>query len=179
MQEQISEISRKFFTLMGLSIEDIVVECQDQKKGIYLVQVKTPDSKILIGIHGQTLEMTKHLLTRVLEKTLDASLLVHLEVNDYLQAKDEKFFRYLESRLAYAMRSGEEITLPNLSSYDRKKAHGYISEKKIEGLKTFSVGEGKDRSLHLAYSGPRPESRSSAPAAARKIEMIDDDGIGI
>lgn len=178
MQEQILSISRNFFTLMGLSIEDVVVSPQDEKKGIYLVQVKTPDSKILIGIHGQTLEMTKHLLTRVLEKTLDTSLLIHLEVNDYLQAKDEKFYRYLESRIAYAMRSGEEIIIPNLSSYDRKKAHGYISDKKIEGLKTYSVGEGKDRALHLLYTGPKLASSSSA--TERKVTMtIDDDGVGI
>lgn len=105
MHEKILPIARKFFTLMGLSIDDMIVECQDEKKGIYMVQVKTPDSKILIGIHGQTLEMTKHLLTRLLEKALGETLLIHLEVNDYLQSKDEKFYRYLESRIAYAMRS--------------------------------------------------------------------------
>jgi len=179
MQQQIQEIAHRFFTLMGLELEDVIVDCQDEKKGIYLIQVKTSDSKMLIGIHGQTLEMTKHLLSRVLEKTLDASLLIHLEVNDYLQAKDEKFYRYLESRIAYAMRSGEEIILPNLSSYDRKKAHGYISDKKIEGLKTFSIGEGKDRALHLSYAGPKIVSSQSAPALRKAVDIIDDDGIGI
>ncbi|MDD5376812.1 MAG: hypothetical protein PHH16_01715 [Candidatus Gracilibacteria bacterium] len=181
MQEQILAIARNFFTLMGLALEDVIVECQDEKKGIYLIQVKTPDSKILIGIHGQTLDMTKHLLTRILEKKLGETFLIHLEVNDYLQAKDEKFYRYLESRIAYAMRSGEEISLPNLSSYDRKKAHGYISDKKIEGFKTFSVGEGKDRELHLVYAGPKIETRApySAPVARKTTVMIDDDGIGI
>lgn len=99
------EIARNFFTLMQLDLEDVIVECQDEKKGIYLVQVKTPDSKILIGIHGQTLEMTTHLLTRMLEKKLEMSLIIHLEVNDYLQAKDEKLYRYLEGRIAYALRS--------------------------------------------------------------------------
>ncbi|MBP9812472.1 hypothetical protein KBC86_03755 [Candidatus Gracilibacteria bacterium] len=183
MQEQIMGITRNFFTLMGLSLEDIIIECQDEKKGIYLIQVKTPDSKILIGIHGQTLEMTKHLLTRILEKTLDESFLIHLEVNDYLQAKDEKFYRYLDGRIAYAMRSGEEITLPNLSAYDRKKAHGYISDKKIEGFKSFSVGEGKDRELHLIFTGSKPVHTPPSHTtvhSARKITMtIDDDGIGI
>lgn len=132
MQAQITEIAQKFFTLMGVTIEEIIVVCQDEKKGIYLIQVKTPDSKVLIGIHGQTLDMTRHLLSRILEKTLDASLLIHLEVNDYLQAKDEKFYRYLDSRIAYTMRMGNEIILPNLTSYERKKAHNYISLKNIE-----------------------------------------------
>lgn len=178
MQQQIQEIACNFFTLMRIEIEDILIECQDEKKGIYLIQVKTPDSKILIGVHGQTLEMMKHLLTRILEKTLDVSLLIHLEVNDYLQVKDEKFFRYLESRIAYVMRSGEEISLSNLTSYDRKKAHGYISDKKIEGFKSFSVGEWKDRELHLSYTGPKIVSFHSTPVK-KVTELIDDDGIGI
>jgi predicted RNA-binding protein Jag len=105
MHEQITDIARNFFTFMGIDIEDIFVECQDEKKSIYLIQVKTSDSKILIGIHGQTLEMTRHLLVRILEKTLDTSLLIHLEVNDYLQAKDKKLYRYLESRIAHVMLS--------------------------------------------------------------------------
>lgn len=173
-------IARNFFTLMRLDLDAVEVECQDEKKGIYMVRVKTPDSKILIGIHGQTLEMTTHLLTRMLEKTLGVSLIIHLEVNDYLQAKDERFYRYLEGRIAYALRSGEEVTLPNLSPYDRKKAHGYISDKNIAGFKTFSVGEGKDRELHLLYTGPKLASiRPSAPAERKITSVIDDDGVGI
>ena len=105
MQEQILSIARHFFTLMNLSIEDIAVECQDLKKCIYLIQIKTPDSKILIGIHGQTLEITKHLLSRILEKQIQIPILIHLEVNDYLRSKDEKFYRYLDGRISYAQRS--------------------------------------------------------------------------
>lgn len=184
MQSRIEEISKEFFTLMGLTLESVTVECQDEKKGIYLIHIKTPDSKLVIGIHGQTLEMTKHLLTRMLEKTLGESLLIHLEVNDYLQSRDEKFFRYLDSRVEYAMRVGGEITLPNLTSYERKKAHGYISDKAIENLKTFSVGEGKERALHLSYSGTptghKREESTVSTTAPKKITMtIDDEGVGI
>ena len=178
-------IARNFFTLMGISLEDVLVECQDKKKEIYLIQVKTTDSKILIGIHGQTLDATKHLLSRILEKTLNTSILIHLEVNDYLQVKDDKFYRYLDGRIAYATRSWEEITIPKLSSYDRKKAHGYISDKKLEGFKSFSVGEGKDRELHLIFTGPRHTYPISilpvaSPKVIRKsINTLDDTGIGI
>lgn len=179
MHAQIITIARNFFMLMGLDVEDIIVDCQDEKKGIYLIQVKTTDSKILIGVHGQTLEMTKHLLTRVLEKTLDTSLLIHLEVNDYLQSKDEKFYRYLDGRIAYAMRSGEEVFLPNLSAYDRKKAHGYISAKTLDGLKAFSVGEWKDRELHLVYTGIKPTHTPSVSVTKKIVATLDDDGIGI
>jgi len=171
---------------MGITIEDLTAHCQDEKKGIYLIHLKTPDSKLIIGIHGQTLEMTKHLLTRILEKTLEASLLIHLEVNDYLQAKDEKFYRYLDSRIAYAMRICGEITLPNLTSYDRKKAHGYISERNIEWIKTFSVGEGPTRELHLSYEAPAgtvptytPTTTKTSSVSKRPAMTIEEEGVWI
>lgn len=131
MQARIAEISRDFFTRMGLVLEDMTIECQDEKKKIYLVHIKTPDSKLVIGIHGQTLEVTRHLLTRILEKTLDESLMIHLEVNDYLASRDEKFFRYLDSRIEHVMRVGGDLALPNISPYERKKAHAHISDKAI------------------------------------------------
>ena len=166
---------------MNLSIEDITVECQDLKKCIYLIQIKTPDSKILIGIHGQTLEITKHLLSRILEKQIQIPILIHLEVNDYLRSKDEKFYRYLDGRISYAQRSWEDVILSNLSSYDRKKAHGYISDKKNDNLKTFSTGEGKDRELHLVYTTQEASWvwKHAIPNTTKKIDLIDDDGIGI
>lgn len=67
--------------------------------------------------------------------------ILHLEVNDYVKMHDEKLYRYLDGRVSYAMKSGQDVVIPNLNSYDRKKAHTYISEKNIEKLRTYSAGE--------------------------------------
>ena len=107
-------------------------------------------------------------------------------MNDYLASRDEKFFRYLDSRIDYVMRTGGEITLPNLTPYERKKAHAHISGRTIDGLKTFSIGEGGERALHMSYDGVLPERKmtphttSTWNIAPRKIAMtIDDEGVGI
>ena len=126
------EISQKFFSLMGIGIDSLSVEIEDEKRRIYRVILKTPDSKILIGIHGATLESLTHILARMVEKTAGKSVLIHLEVNDYLQAKDERLFRYIESKIEYVVRTGEEVTLDALSSYERKKVHNYVAEKHVE-----------------------------------------------
>lgn len=68
MQEQIEQISLRFFTLMGIGVESVSVVAEEEKRRIYRVAVKTPDSKILIGMHGQTLESVRHLLTRLVER---------------------------------------------------------------------------------------------------------------
>lgn len=169
MLSRIESISREFFTLMGIDLEELTVACQDEKRNIYLVNIKTSDSKLVIGMHGQSLEMIKHLLTRIIERTLETSFIIHVEVNDYLQARDERFFRYLDSRIEYVTRVGGEISLPDLTGFERKKVHGYVSEKGIAGLKSFSVGEGKERTMHLEYLVP-----------LKKVELtIEEDGVGI
>ncbi len=181
MHETVEKIAREFFTLMGIEVEDVVAETEDEKRRIFRVTVKTPDSKLLIGVHGQTLEHLRHLVGRLAERaTGSKSVLVHLEVNDYLQSKDRHLFRRIDERVESLLRTGGETALdPELSSYDRKKIHAYVSEKGIEGLTTKSVGEGMARCLHLVYSGA-PRKEPSHPVASRMDGSdLSEDGIGI
>lgn len=106
MQEQIEQISLRFFTLMGITVESVSVVAEEEKRRIYRVAIKTPDSKLLIGMHGQTLETVRHLLTRLVERTIGKSFLVHLEVNDYLQSKDDRLFRRVDEKIAELKSSG-------------------------------------------------------------------------
>jgi predicted RNA-binding protein Jag len=93
--------------------------------------VETPDSAILIGIHGKNIETFQYLLSRMIERKLDSHIHVHLEVNDYMKQKEEKLYVFLESKITKIISTGEPIQLPNLTPYERKKAHGYIAEKQV------------------------------------------------
>jgi hypothetical protein len=81
------------------------------------------------------------------------------------------------------MLSWEEIVLPDLTAYDRKKVHDYISNKKIDGLNAFSLGEGSTRKLYLAYNGAKTVPNLSIPTLLSpprtSLSMIDDNGVGI
>jgi hypothetical protein len=55
-----------------------------------------------------------------------------------MKAKDERLFRFLDTKIALIISNGKSIRIPNLNPYDRKKAHNYISERKIEKLATHS-----------------------------------------
>ena len=70
-----------------------------------------------------------------------------------MKAKDERLFRFLESKIAFVMSTGKSVKIPNLSAFERKKAHNYISEKNINNLTTKSEGEGEERALVLSYTG--------------------------
>ena len=138
MTDQIREIALRFFTLSGITIESLEATCQDESRGIFLITLKTPDSSLAIGAHGQNLDAIKHVLVRMIEKNVKRDLIIHIEVNDYLQEKDQKLFRYIDSKIDFVMRTNGRVALPHLTSFERKKVHNYVSEKNIDGLSTVS-----------------------------------------
>jgi predicted RNA-binding protein Jag len=138
---------------MAVEITKLTVKCEDEERNIFFIHLETTDSKILIWTHGQTLESTKHLLSRMIENSIESWITIHLEINDYLKSKDDKLFRYVDSKIDYVVKSQKEIVLPNFSSYERKKIHNYISEKKLDTIRSYSDWEWKDRIMHLAPSG--------------------------
>lgn len=170
MRDSIQELSTKFFSLMSVAIDSVEVDAEDTERNIYRVTIKTPDSKLLIGVHGQTLDLTTHLLSRMIEKQHQKTVVVHLEINDYLKSKDERLYRYIDTKIAEAIQSGEEIILSSLTGYERKKVHAYIADKNNAGLRVWSSGDNSARVMHLKHE--------KQPAEAR-IQELTEEGIGI
>jgi len=150
MKTNIEQICQTFFQLMKIQVDSINIKCEDEERNIYFVTLETPDSKLVIWTHGQTLESIKHLLSRMIESVTWTWVVIHVEVNDYLKSKDDRIYRYIDSKIEYVIRSQKEVALPNYSSYERKKIHNYISEKKLDTIRSYSVWEWKERIMHLA-----------------------------
>lgn len=179
MIDSISTLVRTFFERMWIQITSIQVTPEDAQN-VYNIRIETPDSPLVIGMHGQNLQAINHLLSRMIEKITGGFSIIHLEVNDYMKEKDDRFFRYLDGRIDFAMKSRNDVSVPNLNAYERKKAHSYIADKKIEWLRTYSHGEGKERMLHLIYEGPVVATNATSTSTPRKTEIdISEDGIGI
>lgn len=183
MQESVQTQIQTFFNGLGIVVEALEV---NQEGDDINVRVQTPDSALLIWMHGKNIESFQHLLGRMMEKDLGHHIHLHLEVNDYMKSKDERLFRFLDSKIAFVTSTGKSARIPNLSSYERKKAHGYISEKAISWLKTRSDGEGAERALFLEYSGEIKQVEPSVKSVARptpsnssQIASLSEDGIGI
>jgi predicted RNA-binding protein Jag len=131
MFEKVKALAENFFRLMGVTVDEINVTEDAGEKSIFNIAIKTPDSKLLIGIHGQTLEIIKQLLSRMIERSLAIQITLHLEINDYIKSREEKLFRYIDSRIDYAIEQQREIILPTMTSYERKKAHSHIADRNI------------------------------------------------
>lgn len=123
------ELFEKFFHGLGIEVTSITII---EEGGDISLRLETPDSPLIIGMHGKNLEVFQHLLCRMLEKTVGHFVHLHLEVNDYMKSKDERLFRFLDSKITLVMETREVTRIPNLNAYERKKAHNYIAEQALE-----------------------------------------------
>jgi spoIIIJ-associated protein len=147
MTEQLETIARNFFTTMWIEFSELHIK--EENKWIFFLKILSSDSGIMIGQHGKTLADVKMILKLLFSKHLQESIILHLEVNDYLESKDKKLLEMVQAKVDYIKKVGWEVKLPELSSYERKKVHSYVSDLWDEKIYTRSEWEGKDRRMFI------------------------------
>ncbi len=167
----------EFWTGLGIAITSITVDVVWDDVSI---RVETPDSAILIGMHGKNIAIFQHLLSRMIERKTAKFVHVHLEINDYMKLKDEKLMQFIDSKILLIQSKWGSIRIPSLTPYERKKAHNYIAELAIIWLWTQSEGEWIERILVLSYTGViLPISQTDHIIPTKMEPIISDDGVGI
>lgn len=146
MLESTQVLAKDFFDKLGVQYSDLNVI--EEAENIFRISLQSDDSHLLIGPHGKNLEIITHLLKLIASKQSHKHINLHVEVNDYLEKKDEKLLHFIQSKIDYVRSSGKEVILPFFTAYERKKVHSYVS-KAGESIYTQSQWEGKERRIHL------------------------------
>lgn len=146
MLESIEVLAKNFFDKLGTDYSELSIT--EEAENIFRISLKSEDSHLLIWPHWKNLEILTHLLKLLIAKISESHINLHVEVNDYLQKKDEKLLQFIQAKIDYVKSSGKEIILPFFTAYERKKIHSYISEKGWN-IYTQSQGEWHDRRIHL------------------------------
>lgn len=132
--------------LLGKMIDKYEVEVAENE-GIFQVVIKTEDEvSTVIGRHGETIRAIQKILEVILYKQLGEAVDILVNVNDFREKQKEKLEALASEYAAKAENSGEPVEIKNLSSYERKLIHEYITAN-FPSLSTFSIGEGRDRKL--------------------------------
>lgn len=129
--------------LKSLSIEgDFEVEENDEG---YDIKLETPDSGIVIGHHGDTLEALQIIISLVLSKKSGEFKRVSIEVGDYKKNRSEYLTNLALQTKERVLATNKEIYLPDLKSWERRIVHMLLADDKE--VSSESIGEGKDRVL--------------------------------
>ncbi|OGY19070.1 MAG: hypothetical protein A3F04_00840 [Candidatus Chisholmbacteria bacterium RIFCSPHIGHO2_12_FULL_49_9] len=157
--------AKELLEKLGFSNATIATTEDEEKRLNIQIDVEPEDSGMLIGFHGETLQAMQLILSQMIYKQAGQWRTITVNIGDYRQKRQLA----LESMAANAAQrvklTGLSLTLPYLSSYERRLIHLAISQD--PGLETFSQGEGKDRRLVIApkkdmVKEEQPESENNS-----------------
>jgi len=111
------------------------------------IHVQGENMGALIGHRGETLDALQMLTSLVVNHhnggVEEEYCRVSIDVGNY-RNKREETLKSLASRLAEkAIRTGRRVALEPMNSYERRIIHSSLTD--VEGVVTFSEGEGSDR----------------------------------
>lgn len=119
----IKEVAEEFVTDLGVKAEVSVTEETTEEGPSYLVALQGEDLAVLIGFHGETLNSLQLLLSLIVSKKLDQWTRLTLDAGDWRAKRFETLSDMALSAADKVVSSGEEMSLPIMSSSDRRLVH--------------------------------------------------------
>ncbi len=109
------------------------------------VNLDTPDSGMVIGHHGDTLESLQLIMSLCVSKKIGSFKRISLEVGDYKKNRSEWLEKLAADTREKVITENKEVHLYDLKSWERRVVHLLFQDDKE--IESESVGEGKDRVL--------------------------------
>jgi len=113
------------------------IEIKREGKQVYFVMTGEKIA-LLIGKRGQTLNSLQYLTQLVINRFSNQYLTVILDAEDYRKRRSETLIQLAHRLAGKAVKSGKDVALEPMPSYERKVIHTALSENKR--VKTFSDG---------------------------------------
>ena len=143
IEKSIKELTDKLLSYMQISGSTEVTAGQDH----YNVNITTQESGLLIGRYGETLNSLQLLLGVMLFKKRGEWIRVIVDVGDYRKSRQQSLSEMAERIAGEVEATGQPVTIPNLTPYERRTIHMLLSQHK--SVMTESIGEGRDRRLTI------------------------------
>jgi len=133
-------------TLLSKMVDKFSVEVIEEE-GIFQVIIKTEEEvSTVIGRHGETIRAIQKILEVILYKQFGEAVEILVNVNDFREKQKERLEILAAEYAEKTQASHGPSFIRNLSSYERKLIHEYVTKNYPE-LTTYSIGEGRDRRL--------------------------------
>jgi len=140
-QKAIEKVIKELLDRLGIE-GDFSLELTEESINVIL---DTKDTGMVIGYHGETLEAIQLVLSLLISKKLGRFVRVSLEVGEYRKNRTDWLETLALSAKERVLQEGNEVTLPNLKSWERRIVHTFLQND--TDVTSESVGEGKERTL--------------------------------
>ncbi|OGD83736.1 hypothetical protein A2572_00750 [Candidatus Collierbacteria bacterium RIFOXYD1_FULL_40_9] len=136
-QLKVSEIIGNILSQLNLDENQYKIELEEENINITL-SLPVESAGVFVGRHGESLSSLRMIFSLILFQRFNVWPKIHLNVNDYQERREEALKEIADSAVEKAVTLKKEIILPNLSSYERRIVHMYLSER--SDIKTESRG---------------------------------------
>lgn len=143
MIDYVKELVLEITSKMGI---DANIEAKKRDDHLKFTLFSDKNS-ILIGRNGQTLDSIQIIVRSSIQNNTGFKVNIIIDVEDYREKQKRNLERNIK-RIAFDVKkSGVEVTLDPMNSYERRLVHSICSE--IGGITTESVGEEPNRFITI------------------------------
>ena len=169
----IKQLSQDLFSQLGFPKADVKVKKAKKAEAksdlaevegwSIQVAVSPEDSGVLIGYHGETISALQLILSLMAHQRIGEWYRLSLNINDYRERREQVLVEMAKNAAERVKATQEELIMPPMASFDRRTVH--LTLAKEQGVRTESVGEGRDRRL-IVYPDSA-KGKSDLPKASR------------
>ncbi len=124
------------------SLEVTAAITSDEPEGV-TIAFTGPDSRLLVGRGGQTLDALQYIATMSVSRRGSARMRIVFDADDYRVRREKTLKELADDLAAQVLSTGQEAVLDPLSPMERRIVHNALAE--IPGVRTYSEGEEPDR----------------------------------
>ncbi len=150
-KDEIKTFVQNLVQSLGAEIKSINL-VDDEDTGMSTIQIESPDSRMLIGRDGESLQALNSLLHRYCEKDLAqdaAPMAITLDVNNFQKNHIDNLKTKAHMMAERAKFFKSSIDLDPMNGYERRIIHTFLEKDK--NLVTDSTGVGKDRHIVVKF----------------------------
>lgn len=148
LEDVLQETTKELLNKLGIEYTEIDINEED--KDSYNINIKSENSSILIGHHGNNIFALQHLLKVLAWKKINNEHFnILLDVDDYRKRQEENVLSLAERKIESIRRTGRPESMPPMSPYFRRKIHMLCMSAGYNDIETISEGEGDRRHLIL------------------------------
>jgi len=136
-QDRIRDFLSKVFTAMGLDVEILITESDEEN--VFDVELKGEEMGVLIGKRGQTLDSLQYLTNLAINRGQETYIKVKLDTEDYRNRRIETL-ENLARNVAYKVkRTKKPVSLEPMNPFERRVIHSALQNDRY--VTTHSEGE--------------------------------------
>lgn len=144
-QSKITEVLTNVLSQLSLAEDQIKIDMADDENINISLNLPEESAGVFVGHHGEGLSALCMIFSLIIFQRFNVWPKLHLNVNDYQERREETLKELAQDAADRAISLQKEIVVPNLSSYERRIIHMFLSE--FPGVKTESRGEAPFRQL--------------------------------